>query len=130
MSKKAEPYDSTSPKQVKAAKRDAKILGNKLRNGLIKIMDDPDTRHLLATFLHEAKVFAPTFSPDPHQHAFNEGFRNSGLWWVTKLLLADPASIARLVTDQDSPMKVENNDDGRGTSSSTDDPDGYGDSGE
>lgn len=118
---KQEAYDSTNPQHVKNAKRDAKVMENKKRNGLVKIMNDPDCRYALSTFLHEAKVFQPTFSPVDTQHAFNEGFRNGGLWWVTQLLLADPSSIGRLLTDQDSPMKVVNNDDGSSTSSNLDD---------
>lgn len=122
MSKPKE-YDSTDAKQVKNAKRDAKILENKKRNGLLKIMNDPDCRYALASFLSDAKVFQPAFSEKPTQHAFNEGFRNAGLWWMTELLLADPTSIARLHTDHDSPLKVENNDDGRSSSNASTDDD-------
>jgi hypothetical protein len=103
------PYDSGDPKDVAKAKRDRKFLDNRIRNAIVKMGQDPDIRYLLATFLEEARVFAPTFTPIPTQHAFNDGFRSAGLFWVQKVLLHDPTLINKLQTDEDSPLKAGTN---------------------
>jgi len=107
------PYDHTDPKQVKDAKKVVKILENRMRNGLLKIAGDHEIRYVIAQFLAMAKPYGDVFSTIPTQHAFNDGFRNAGNWWLSNLLLHDPQILHKLMNDQDSPMKVEKDDDGR-----------------
>lgn len=100
------PYDSTDPKQVKKAKRDARILQERMRNGILKMVADRDIRYVLAQYLDTAGVFRSVFHPTPTQHAFNEGQRNSGLWWVQQGLLHAPNFLDTLQNDDDSPLKA------------------------
>lgn len=108
----AKTYDNSDPKQVKSAKQLAKILRNREKNGIIKICNDPEIRYVLSQFFDATGVFRDTFSQVPTQHAFNDGQRNAGLWWLTKVLLHDPAIISKLQADDGSPiLKGEQNDD-------------------
>lgn len=97
-------YDAGNPAHVKNAKRDRMIAENKFSNGMIKICNDPETRHVMAAFLEEARVFQSCFTDIPTQHGYNEGFRNGGLWWLNKALLHDPDIIGKLQRDDDSPV--------------------------
>lgn len=97
-----------------------KILENRLRNGFAKIMDDRESRFVLASFLATAGILQDGFDPDPNVHAHSAGWKSAGLWWVTQGLLHDPAFLGRLAADDDSPLKVQA-DDGHDDSSTDDD---------
>lgn len=118
---KPQPYDAGDTKQVKKAKQSARILKDRMKRGLLKMAEDKDIRYVLSTFLHDAGVFRPTFSQVPTQHAYNDGFRNGGLWWVTNLLLHDPQIISKLQTDDGSALKQEQSDDGHDDTDPNDD---------
>lgn len=108
----AKTYDNSDPKQVKSAKQLAKILRNREKNGIIKICNDPEIRYVLGLFLNEVGVFRDTYLTDGRDDARNSGFRSAGLWWLTRVLLHDPAIISKLQADDGSPiLKGEQNDD-------------------
>lgn len=115
-----QPYDAGDPVAVKKAKKTRSILENRMKNGMAKIVADPDTRFVLASFLEQAKAFQDPFHRDPYQHAHNGGWRSAGLWWITQGLLHDPGFIGTLQADEDSPLKVKEHD-GHSTSSDTSD---------
>lgn len=121
---KKERYDAGDNKQVKKAKQVSRVLKDRMKRGLLKMAEDKDIRYVLSTFLNDAGVFRPTFSQVPTQHAYNDGFRNGGLWWVTNLLLHDPAIISKLQTDDGSALRQGQSDDGH---DDTDPPDDDGD---
>lgn len=98
---KEKPYDSSDPKQVNKAKQKAYSLQEKLSNGIAKICNDPECRFVLQTFFEEAKIFHSNFNPNPTEHAFNEGYRSSGLWWLSLALLHDPSIVSKIQHDKD-----------------------------
>lgn len=95
-----EPYDSSDPKQVKKARQKAYAIDERMNNGIAKICNDPDCRFVLAAFFEEANMFHSNFNANPTQHAFNEGFRSSGLWWLTKALLNDKNILSKMEHDK------------------------------
>lgn len=118
-----ERYDAGDNKSVKKAKRESRILKDRMKNGILKMAADKDIRFVLASFLNDAGVFRQTFSQVPTQHAYNDGFRNGGLWWITNLLLHDPEIISKLQTDDGSALNKGQSDDGHDDPDPTDDGD-------
>ncbi|MDX9690542.1 MAG: hypothetical protein RBT70_08820 [Alphaproteobacteria bacterium] len=109
-------YDSSNPEAVKDAKRKAYHLNEREANGIAKICNDPDCRFVLASFLEQANIFHTAFNPNPSEHAFNEGYRNAGLWWLNKALLHDKEIMAKIQADKDFNQKAGNYDDDRNDS--------------
>lgn len=109
-------YDSSDPEKVKDAKRLAYHLNEREANGFAKICNDPDCRYVLSMFLEQANIFHSAFHSNPTDHAFNEGYRNAGLWWMNKALLHDGEIMAKIQADKDSNQKIGNNDDDRNDS--------------
>ena len=107
-------YDSSNPKDVKNAKARAYHLDEREANGIAKICSDPDCRFVLSNFFDMAKLFSANFHPNPTDHAFNEGYRNAGLYWLNKALLHDPQIMVKIQQDKDRNNK-ENENDGRST---------------
>jgi len=95
------------PDQVKQAAKTVKVLDERTRNGIIKMVNDPDCLYVLESFLADARVFNDNFHPDPYENAFNGGFRSSGLWWLSKVMLHAPQFLTTMSTDNDSPMKAQ-----------------------
>lgn len=114
-------YDASNPKDVQNAKDRAYHLNEREANGISKICNDPDCRFVLNMFLEQSLVFANAFNPNPTEHAYNEGFRNGGLWWLTKALLHDPQIMSRIQADKELNRKTEEDYDRRNsdTGSST-----------
>ena len=100
-------YDSGNKAQVKSARKRAKYLEGKMHNGFVKICNDPETRYVLGMFLDQAHVFADCFHPNPTDHAYNDGFRNAGLWWLNGALLHDPDIMGKLKRDDELEKKEE-----------------------
>jgi hypothetical protein len=115
-------YDAGDPKAVNKARQKAYSIDERLANGFTKMCDDPDCRFVLAAFLDQARVFHSNFHSNPTDHAFNEGFRNGGLWFLNNALLHDPLIVGKMQADKDSPLKAEGTHDRHGSTSS-DDPD-------
>ena len=113
-----EPYNAGDPKAVKAAKRKAYNMDEKMLNGITKICNDPDTRYVLAQFWEQARIFHSNFNSNPTDHAFNEGFRSAGLWWMNNALLHEPGILAKMQTDKDSPLQAVTLNDGLSSSGS------------
>jgi len=111
-------YDAGDPKNVKDAKRKAYHLNEKIQNGIAKICNDPECRLVLAAFLDEANIFQTNFNSNATDHAYNEGFRSAGLWWLGKALLHDGQIMGKIQTDKDLTDKAGNHD-----GHNTDDPD-------
>lgn len=111
MSKRAEPYDSTNPKHVRAAKKNRAVLDERMANGLAKIVADDDCRHVLNLFLDAAGPFRDGFEKDSHVHAHSAGWKSAGLWWITNGLLHDKDFVSKILSDDGSPI-VESQDDG------------------
>lgn len=103
-------YDAGDSKSVKDAKRRAYHLNERLANGFSKICNDPDCRYVLATFLEQSNVFHTAFHSNPTDHAYNEGFRNGGLWWLNNALLQDKEIMGKIQADKELTEKAENND--------------------
>lgn len=103
-------YDSGNSKDVKDAKRRAYHLNEREANGFLKICNDPDCRHVLARFLEDANIFHSAFNANATDHAYNEGFRNAGLWWLNKALLHDSGIMGKIQSDKELSEKAENND--------------------
>lgn len=103
-------YDASNPDHVKDAKRRAYHLNEREHNAFVKMCNDPDLRYLLNTFIEHANVFHSTFNQNPSEHAFNEGFRNGGLWWLNKALLHDRDILSKIQSDKDATQREENND--------------------
>lgn len=104
-------YDAGSTEDVRKAKRTAKILDNRERNGILKMTDDPEIRYVLSAFLDFAGPFRDTYVSDARDDARNSGIRSAGLWWLSKLLLHDPEILRKLEQDDDSPLKGRIDDD-------------------
>lgn len=114
-----QPYDSGDPKAVKKAKQRAYHLDEREANGIAKICNDPDCRFVLSNFFDMAKLFSANFHPNPTDHAFNEGYRNAGLYWLNKALLHDPEIMRKIQADKDSNQKAgKNNDNGSNSDTS------------
>ena len=113
-------YDSGDPKAVKKAKQRAYTLEEKLSNGFVKICNDPETRLVLATFLEFSRVFNSTFNSNPTDHAFNEGIRNGGLWFLNNALLNDKDIVAKMQHDKDLEEKADTVNDRHDTDTSSD----------
>lgn len=115
-------YDSGEAKDVKKAKKQAKVLEDRFKRGMQKICQDVECRYVLAQFFDEAKVFHPDRAiPTPDhvfEHGRDSGMRQAGLWWMTHALLHDPEIIGKLQQDTDSPLKAMTEEDERRTSSS------------
>ena len=113
--------DAGNPKNVQNAKDRAYHLDEREANGILKICNDHDCRFVLATFLEQANLFHSAFNPNPTEHAYNEGFRNAGLWWMNKALLHDPQIMGKIQADKARNRKAEEEHDRRNsdTSSST-----------
>ena len=112
-------YDAGNPDKVKDAQRDAYHLTQRETNGILKICNDRDCRYVLAQFLEQSLVFANAFHSNATDHAFNEGFRNGGLWWLNKALLHDPEIMRKIQADKDSNQKAgKNNDNGSNSDTS------------
>ena len=107
-------YNTSEPKDVKNAKARAYHLDEREANGISKICNDPDCRFVLSNFFDLAKLFSANFHPNPTDHAFNEGYRNAGLYWLNKALLHDPQIMVKIQQDKDRNNK-ENENDGRST---------------
>lgn len=103
-------YDSSDHKKVKDAKSLAYHLNEREANGIAKICNDPDCRYVLAQFLEQSLIFHSAFNPNPTEHAFNEGHRNAGLWWLNKALLHDPEIMGKIQADKDSIEKAKTHD--------------------
>lgn len=103
-----EQYDSTNPKHVKKAKKTAKVIEDRLANGILKICNDRDCRAVLARFFDEAGIFRDTPQIPTPDHAFehgrNAGRRSMGLWWLEQTLLQDVDIIGKLRADEFSPL--------------------------
>lgn len=112
-------YNTGDPKEVNKARQKAYAMDERMANGFAKICNDPDCRFVLASFLDQARVFHSAFNPNPTEHAFNEGFRNGGLWFLNNALLHDPLIVGKMQADKDSPLKAEGDHD-RHTSTSGD----------
>lgn len=93
-------YDSGDPKEVKKAKQRASSIDEKLANGFVKICSDPETRLVLSNFLETARVFTTAFHNNPTEHAYNEGYRNAGLWFLTNALLHDSDIVSKMQQDK------------------------------
>lgn len=114
-------YDSSNPDDVKDAKNRAYHLNEREHNGFVKICNDPDTRFVLDIFLEQARVFSNAFNSNPTDHAFNEGFRNAGLYWLNKALLHDPQIMSKIQADKDKNQKAgKEHDNGSSTSGDID----------
>lgn len=113
-------YNAGNHDDVKDGKSLAKILELRERNGIVKICNDPDCRYALAQFLEAAKVFSNAFNSNPTDHAFNEGFRNAGLYWLNKALLHDADIMSKIQADKDSTQKLGKKDDNGNSSSDSD----------
>jgi len=92
-------YDYGDAKAVKKAKQRSYTLEEKLANGFVKICNDPETRYVLSVFLDFARIFNSTFNQNPTEHAYNEGIRNAGLWFLNNALLNDKDIIAKMRYD-------------------------------
>lgn len=114
-------YDSSNPDDVKDAKNRAYHLDEREHNGFAKICNDPDCRFVLANFLEQARVFSNAFNSNATDHAFNEGFRNAGLYWLNKALLHDPQIMSKIQSDKDRNKKAgKEHDNGNSGSSDSD----------
>ena len=122
---KQDPYDSTNPKHVKAARKNRAVLDERFSNGIVKILNDKDCRHVLKQFFDQAGPFRDSFSTDPYQHAHNAGWKSAGLWWINNGLLHDPAFISKIQADDGSPI-MESQDDGHNEFNDDSDPDSGG----
>lgn len=111
-------YDASNPEDVKDAKHRAYHLNEREHNGFVKICNDPDCRLVLDNFFEMARVFSNAFNSNPTDHAYNEGFRNAGLYWLNKALLHDPNIMSKIQADKDSNRKAgKEHDNGIDTSS-------------
>lgn len=99
-------YNAGDKDSVKDADRRAYHLREREYNGIVKICSDPDSRYILAQFLEQALVFSNAFNSNPTDHAYNEGFRNGGLWWLNKALLHDPQIMSKILSDKDKNQKA------------------------
>lgn len=112
-------YDAGNEKDVQNADDRAYHLTEREANGITKICNDPDCRYVLAQFLEQALVFHNAFNPNPTEHAYNEGFRNGGLWWLNKALLHDPQIMSKIQTDKELNRKAEKTNDRRNSNTSS-----------
>lgn len=120
-----EPYDASNPKHVKNAKQKRAHLNQRFRNGIIKIINDDDCRHVLNEFLQMTGPFRDTYVTDPRDDARNSGLRTAGLWWITNGLLHDKDFISKIQADDGSPI-TESQDDGHDDNDNDSGPDNGG----
>lgn len=99
-------YDAGNPDDVKDAKTLAHILKQREQNGFAKICADSDCRFVLAKFFEHTLIFNNAFHSNPTDHAFNEGTRNAGLWWLNKALLHDGDIMSKIQADKDMNQKA------------------------
>lgn len=111
-------YDAGDIKAVKDAKQRAYHLDEREANGFAKICNDPDCRYVLAAFLEQSLIFHSAFNPNPTEHAYNEGYRNQGLWWLNKALLHEPSIMSKIQADKDANQKAETQHDGHDSDTS------------
>jgi len=111
-------YDNSNPEDVRNAKDRAYHLNEREANGIAKICNDPDCRYVLAQFLESAGIFHTNFNAVPTEHAFNEGFRNGGLWWLNKALLHDTQIMSKIQADKELNRKAEEDYDRRDSNTS------------
>lgn len=104
-------YDASNPKDVENAKERAYHLDEREHNALVKMCNDADIRHVLNTFFEQSLIFHSAFNPNPTDAAYNEGFRNGGLWWLNKALLHDPQIMSKIQSDKDRNQKAETDND-------------------
>jgi hypothetical protein len=107
-----EPYDAGDPKKVQAAKRKAKSVDERMQRGIMRICQDDDCRYVLNQFFNIAGPFRDTYVSDGRDDARNQGWKAAGLWWLNNALLHDPQIIAKMQSDEDSPLTVEMENDG------------------
>ena len=111
-------YDAGNEKDVQNADDRAYHLNEREANGFAKICNDPDCRFVLAQFFDQSLLFHSAFNPNPTEHAYNEGYRNQGLWWLNKALLHDPQIMSKIQADKERTQKAEEQHDRRTSTSS------------
>ena len=100
------------PSEVKKAKEaeDKVVREHKLKiNDLRKILSTPEGRRAVWNLLSEAKVFAPSFSLNSVQTAYNEGQRSSGIALLANVMEARPESFYQMFTEANSKDKAAKN---------------------
>lgn len=103
-------YDAGNRAHVKKAKHTQKILENRFRNGILKICNDDEIRYVMAQFFDVCGPFRDHYATDSRDHARNAGWAGAGLWFLQNLLLHDPEIVRKLQEDEDSPLKVKDDD--------------------
>ena len=81
-----EPYNAAEREDVKALAKLAKQADKERQSVIMHIMDMKSGRAWLLEILEACHVFAPSFTPNALQMAFNEGERNVGLQLLASIM--------------------------------------------